>query len=190
MSINPIELLKQKVSSVIVNDQTCLVNEKNAILSRFYPILLSRFLANPELIDQLKEKLRPCLSDLLENNNQVINSLLIHLAAGKLSVTDVETTLNRAIPKSLAVLSAEVGHEAIYIIHYLREHSVSIQALLPVWSAEVLLPLNQLKLNEPEQSEEPLPEMPPEPHRHHRIFPFFALFVASFSLIWLYQLVR
>ena len=123
MSINPIELLKQKVSSVIVNDQTCLVNEKNAILSRFYPILLSRFLANPELIDQLKEKLRPCLSDLLENNNQVINSLLIHLAAGKLSVTEVETTLNRAIPKSLAVLSAEVGHEAIYIIHYLREHT-------------------------------------------------------------------
>ena len=190
MSINPIELLKQKVSSVIVNDQTCLINKKNAILSRFYPILLSRFLANPELIDQLKEKLRPCLSDLLENNNQVINSLLIYLAAGKLSVTEVETTLNRAIPKSLAVLSAEVGHEAIYIIHYLREHSVSIQALLPVWSAEVLLPLNQLELNEPEQSEEPLPEMPPEPRRHHRIFPFFALFVASFSLIWLYQLVR
>lgn len=28
MSINPIELLKQKVSSVIVNDQTCLINEK------------------------------------------------------------------------------------------------------------------------------------------------------------------
>lgn len=32
MSINPMELLKQKVSSVIVNDQTCLVNEK----MRFY----------------------------------------------------------------------------------------------------------------------------------------------------------
>ena len=78
MSINPIELLKQKVSSVIVNDQTCLINEKNAILSRFYPILLSRFLANPELIDQLKEKLRPCLSDLLQNDsNQVdINAVI------------------------------------------------------------------------------------------------------------------
>ena len=32
MSINPMELLKQKVSSVIVNDQNCLVNEK----MRFY----------------------------------------------------------------------------------------------------------------------------------------------------------
>ncbi|ENX14406.1 hypothetical protein F895_02361 [Acinetobacter sp. CIP 64.2] len=43
MSMNPMELLKQKVSSMIVNDQTCLVNEKNDILSRFYPIFLSIF---------------------------------------------------------------------------------------------------------------------------------------------------
>ncbi len=66
MSTNPMELLKQKVSAVIVNDQTSLVNEKNDILSRFYPILLSQFLVKPDLVDQLKEKLTPSVYDLFE----------------------------------------------------------------------------------------------------------------------------
>ena len=72
MSINPIELLKQKVSSVIVNDQTCLVNEKNAILSRFYPILLSRFLANPELIENFNKSYQAFLKrDVLWNRQHI-----------------------------------------------------------------------------------------------------------------------
>ncbi|EEH68501.1 hypothetical protein HMPREF0023_1950, partial [Acinetobacter sp. ATCC 27244] len=90
------ELLKQKVSAVIVNDQTSLVNEKNDILSRFYPILLSQFLVKPDLVDQLKEKLTPSVYDLFEKNNQVKNALLLRLAAGRVSVAEVEKTLNRA----------------------------------------------------------------------------------------------
>ena len=41
MSINPIELLKQKVTPVFLNDQDGLTSPKNALLSRFYPIFLS-----------------------------------------------------------------------------------------------------------------------------------------------------
>ncbi|ENX33797.1 hypothetical protein F889_02460 [Acinetobacter colistiniresistens] len=190
MSMNPMELLKQKVSSMIVNDQTCLVNEKNDVLSRFYPIFLSIFLDKPELIDQLKEKLTPSVLDLLEENARVKNALLIRLAAGKVAVTEVEITLNRAIPKSLAVLSNEVGNEAISILHYLREHKESIFALLPNWSDEVLALLDEGEIKEAllETIHEPV-ELPPE-KKSYRLFPFLTLIFASFSLLFLYHLTK
>ena len=40
MSINPIELLKEKVSSTILNNQDGYLGEKTNALSKFYPILL------------------------------------------------------------------------------------------------------------------------------------------------------
>ncbi|RLZ08192.1 hypothetical protein EAH57_10195 [Acinetobacter sp. 2JN-4] len=189
MPINPMELLKQKVSSVIVNDQTCLVNEKNDVLSRFYPILLSRFLLKPELVDQLKEQLTPSVFDLFEKNDQVKNALLLRLAAGRVPASEVEKTLNRAIPKSLAVLSNEVGNDTMSIIYYLREHKESIYALLPNWINEVLSldqPAVKARLVPPILS---LPVVPQET-KQHKAFPFFALIFASFSLLWLYQISK
>ncbi|MGA6136596.1 hypothetical protein ACPER7_09825 [Acinetobacter dispersus] len=190
MSINPMELLKQKVSSVIVNDQTCLVNEKNDVLSRFYPVFLHRFLEKPELVDQLKEKLTPSIFDLLEGNERVKNALLLRLAAGKVSVAEVELTLNRAIPKSLAVLSNEVGNDAISIIYYLREHKQSIRALLPTWSDEVLSLLNEVVVSVQSIQEEPIELDLPPTKKPYRFFPFLTLIFASFSLICLYQLSK
>ncbi len=54
MSINPIELLKEKVSSTILNNQDGYLGEKSNALSKFYPILLSLLAAKPDLIGQLK----------------------------------------------------------------------------------------------------------------------------------------
>ncbi|EPF93424.1 hypothetical protein GCM10025882_23790 [Acinetobacter gyllenbergii] len=190
MAINPMELLKQKVSSIIVNDQTCLVNEKNDVLSRFYPIFLHRFLEKPELVDQLKEKLTPSIFDLLEQNDRVKNELLLRLAAGKVAVAEVEITLNRAIPKSLAVLSNEVGNDAISIIHYLREHKQSIHALLPNWSDEVLLHLNEVPEPEPVLEEVIVPAEEPIEKKSYKLFPFLTLIFASFSLLFLYHLSK
>ncbi|NNP69615.1 hypothetical protein [Acinetobacter sp. Ac_5812] len=190
MAIHPMELLKQKVSSIIVNDQTCLVNEKNDVLSRFYPIFLHRFLQKPELVDQLKEKLTPSVFDLMEENEKVKNALLLRLAAGKVSVAEVEITLNRAIPKSLAVLSNEVGNDAISIIHYLREHQESINGLLPNWSEEMLALLDEVPsvAESLEEITEPV-EIAPE-KKSYRLFPFLTLIFASFSLLFLYQLSK
>lgn len=188
MSINPMELLKQKVSSVIVNDQTSLVNEKNDILSRFYPILLSQFLVKPDLVDQLKEKLMPSVYDLFEKNNQVKNALLLRLAAGRVSVAEVEKTLNRAIPKSLAVLSNEIGNDTISIIYYLRDHKESIHALLPNWTPEVL----SLGQTTEKNLMPPILTIPvtPQDSKQPKAFPFFVLVFASFSLLWLYQISK
>ena len=65
MSINPIELLKQKVTSTLLNDQDGLANEKGAVLSKFYPIFLTLLSVKPDLIQKLKDRVSPSLSDLL-----------------------------------------------------------------------------------------------------------------------------
>ncbi|WP_032881170.1 hypothetical protein [Acinetobacter sp. WC-323] len=189
MSIHPMELLKQKVSSVIVNDQTSLVNEKNDVLSRFYPILLYRLLEKPELVDKLREKLTPSIFDLLEENERVKNALLLRLAAGKVSVAEVEITLNRAIPKSLAVLSNEVGNDAMAIIYYLRDHKASIYSLLPSWTTEVLAQLNETYIKE--QLLDVIPAIPivPPTKKQNKIFPLFTV-LFGFSLIFLYHLSK
>lgn len=141
MSINPMELLKQKVTSLIVNDQDGLANEKSALLSRFYPILLSILAARPELIQKLKDSISPSLSDLLGHNEQVKNALLSNLSNGQLSSAETEQTLNQAIPKSLAALTNEAGNDTQSIVNYLKQHMDSIRALLPAWAVGLLAPL-------------------------------------------------
>ncbi|MFW2159948.1 hypothetical protein ACG93T_00895 [Acinetobacter beijerinckii] len=188
--MNPMELLKTNVSALIVNDKTCLMNEKNDILSRFYPILLYRFLTKPQIIDMLKEMLVPTFADLLERNDQVKNALLIRLSAGKVSIVEAEITLNRAIPKSLAVLSNHFNNDTLDILYYLRRHRDSIESLLPIWSGEVLQPLYQV--HEQVQINNKITEEIIEPRvkTKSKTFPYFSLFIACISLLWIYQLMK
>jgi hypothetical protein len=141
MSINPIELLKQKVTSVLVSGQDGLANEKSALLSKFYPIFLSILAAKPELIQKLKESISPSLFDLFGHNDQVKNALLSNLAGGQLPTAEAEQTLNHSIPISLAALTSEAGNDTQSIVNYLKQHADSIRALLPAWAVGLLAPL-------------------------------------------------
>ncbi|MCU4336762.1 OmpA family protein [Acinetobacter dispersus] len=141
MSINPMELLKQQVTSVVVSGQDSLANEKSALLSRFYPIFLSVLAAKPELIQKLKESISPSLLDLFGHNDQVKNALLSNLAGGQIPPAEVEHTLNQAIPKSLVALTNEAGNDTQSIVNYLKQHADSIRSLLPAWAVGLLAPL-------------------------------------------------
>ncbi|ENX41825.1 OmpA family protein [Acinetobacter sp. NIPH 2100] len=141
MSINPMELLKQKVTSTVVSGQDSLANEKSALLSRFYPIFLSVLAAKPELIQKLKESISPSLLDLFGHNDQVKNALLSNLAGGQVPPAEVEHTLNQAIPKSLVALTNEAGNDTSSIVNYLKQHADSIRSLLPAWAVGLLAPL-------------------------------------------------
>lgn len=141
MSINPMELLKQKVTSAVVSGQDSLANEKSALLTRFYPIFLSVLAAKPELIQKLKESISPSLLDLFGHNDQVKNALLSNLAGGQVPPAEVEHTLNQAIPKSLVALTNEAGNDTSSIVNYLKQHTDSIRSLLPAWAVGLLAPL-------------------------------------------------
>ena len=140
MSLNPIELLKDKVSSVLLNSQDSLLGEKTNALSKFYPILLSLLAAKPDLIGQLKNSLSPSLSDLFSNHDQIKNSLLSHLS-GSAPTAEIENTLNSAIKPSLNAISEVAGNDQNSILNYLSQHAESIRSYLPAWAVGLLAPL-------------------------------------------------
>ena len=90
MSINPVELLKQKVTPVFLNDQDGLTSPKNALLSRFYPIFLSILMAKPELIQKLKDSISPSLAVLFGQDEQFKDTFLSKLTDGQLSNIEAE----------------------------------------------------------------------------------------------------
>ena len=141
MSINPIELLKQKVTPVFLNDQDGLTSPKNALLSRFYPIFLSILMAKPELIQKLKDSISPSLAVLFGQDEQFKDTFLSKLTDGQLSNIEAEQTLTQAIPKSMAALASKAGNDTQSILHYLQRHADSIRSLLPVWAVGLLAPL-------------------------------------------------
>lgn len=119
MSINPIELLKQKVTPVFLkNDQDGLTSPKNALLSRFYPIFLSILMAKPELIQKLKDSISPSLAVLFGQDEQLKDTFLSKLTDGQLSNIEAEQTLTQAIPKSIAALTSEAGNDTQSILSY------------------------------------------------------------------------
>ena len=90
---------------------------------KIYPILLSRFLANPELIDQLKEKVRLCLADLLQNDsNQVdinavikaLNLQIIKFATASHQIPEE----NKAILDEAATLMKNVKDAKLTVVGY------------------------------------------------------------------------
>ncbi|MCH7310940.1 hypothetical protein [Acinetobacter sp. ANC 4805] len=144
MSINPIELLRQKVTSIILNNPDGLENEKSALLSKFYPIFLSILDARPDLIQKLNDTTTPSLSDVFGQNEQAKNGLLINLISGKMNTLEAEKTINSAIPRSLAALTSEAGNDTSSIIHYLKQHIDSIHSHVPAWAIAFLIPLGLL----------------------------------------------
>ncbi|MDU6101491.1 MAG: OmpA family protein, partial [Acinetobacter sp.] len=140
MSINPIELLKEKVSSTILDNQDGYLGEKSNALSKFYPILLSLLAAKPDLIGQLKNSLAPSLSDLFSHNDQIKNTVLTHLS-GTAPNNEIESTLNSAIKPSLNAISDVAGNDQQSIVNYLRQHADTIRSHLPGWAVGLLAPL-------------------------------------------------
>ncbi|MBJ9721010.1 OmpA family protein [Acinetobacter calcoaceticus] len=140
MSINPIELLKEKVSSILLDEQDGYLGEKTNALSKFYPILLSLLAAKPDLIGQLKNSLAPSLSDLFSHNDQIKNTVLTHLS-GTAPATEIESTLNSAIKPSLNAISGVAGNDQQSIVNYLRQHAETIRSYLPAWAVGLLAPL-------------------------------------------------
>ena len=140
MSINPIELLKEKVSSILLDEQDGYLGEKSNALSKFYPILLSLLAAKPDLIGQLKNSLAPSLSDLFSHNDQIKNTVLTHLS-GTAPNNEIESTLNSAIKPSLNAISDVAGNDQQSIVNYLRQHADTIRSYLPAWAVGLLAPL-------------------------------------------------
>ncbi len=68
MQTRLIELLKNSVSSIVLDGETDYLIEKNRALNDFYPVFLSVLRHRPSLIDSLRNQLNPRLAEIFGTN--------------------------------------------------------------------------------------------------------------------------
>ncbi|KRI63533.1 hypothetical protein APC62_01765 [Acinetobacter pittii] len=190
MSINPIELLKEKVSSTILDNQDGYLGEKSNALSKFYPILLSLLAAKPDLIEQLKNSLAPSLSDLFSHNDQIKNTVLTHLS-GTAPNNEIESTLNSAIKPSLNAISDVAGNDQQSIVNYLRQHADTIRSHLPGWAVGLLAPLGLgaglSSVPHATSAAPPLAAASEKTGKSRGFLPIIALIILGLIIAWLWR---
>lgn len=190
MSINPIELLKEKVSSTILDNQDGYLGEKSNALSKFYPILLSLLAAKPDLIGQLKNSLAPSLSDLFSHNDQIKNTVLTHLS-GTAPNNEIESTLNSAIKPSLNAISDVAGNDQQSIANYLRQHADTIRSHLPGWAVGLLAPLGLgaglSSVPHATSAAPPLAAASEKTGKSRGFLPIIALIILGLIIAWLWR---
>ncbi|UGQ28780.1 OmpA family protein [Acinetobacter calcoaceticus] len=190
MSINPIELLKEKVSSILLDEQDGYLGEKSNALSKFYPILLSLLAAKPDLIGQLKNSLAPSLSDLFSHNDQIKNTVLTHLS-GTAPNNEIESTLNSAIKPSLTAISDVAGNDQQSIVNYLRQHAETIRSYLPAWAVGLLAPLGVgaglSSVTHSTSTAPPLAAASEKTGKSRGFLPIIALIILGLIIAWLWR---
>lgn len=190
MSINPIELLKEKVSSTILDNQDGYLGEKSNALSKFYPILLSLLAAKPDLIGQLKNSLAPSLSDVFSHNDQIKNTILTHLS-GTAPNNEIESTLNSAIKPSLNAISDVAGNDQQSIVNYLRQHADTIRSHLPGWAVGLLVPLGLgaglSSVPHATSAVPPLAAASEKKGKSRGFLPIIALIILGLIIAWLWR---
>ncbi|MBI1448421.1 OmpA family protein [Acinetobacter sp. V91_7] len=190
MSINPIELLKEKVSSILLDEQDGYLGEKSNALSKFYPILLSLLAAKPDLIGQLKNSLAPSLSDLFSHNDQIKNTVLTHLS-GTAPNNEIESTLNSAIKPSLTAISDVAGNDQQSIVNYLRQHADTIRSYLPAWAVGLLAPLGVgaglSSVPHSTSTAPPLAAASEKTGKSRGFLPIIALIILGLIIAWLWR---
>lgn len=190
MSINPIELLKEKVSSILLDEQDGYLGEKSNALSKFYPILLSLLAAKPDLIGQLKNSLAPSLSDLFSHNDQIKNTVLTHLS-GTAPNNEIESTLNSAIKPSLNAISDVAGNDQQSIVNYLRQHAETIRSYLPAWAVGLLAPLGVgaglSSVTHSTSTAPPLAAASEKKGKSRGFLPIIALIILGLIIAWLWR---
>ena len=138
MNTNLIDLLKQKVSAIVLEGETEYLSEKSQALSSFFPILLSLFKSKPELIRNLQSQLNPRLTDIFATHPDLKQEFLEQVS-GTVPTGAIESTLNRSISPTLGFLEAEAGSsEPSAIAHLIETHWPIVSSALPHWATALL----------------------------------------------------
>ena len=138
MNINLIDLLKQKVSAIVLEGETEYLSEKSQALSSFFPILLALFKSKPELIGNLQSQLNPRLSDIFVAHPDLKQQFLEQIS-GTVPTGTIESTLNHSIAPTLGFLESEAGSsEPSAIAHLIETHWPAVSSALPHWAPALL----------------------------------------------------
>ncbi len=132
--MNIIELLKQQVTSKVLQGDHQFIEEKVGALNAFYPILLTVLKSKPELITTLQQNLNPRLGDVFSHNPEAVNHFL-GLVGGNAPFQEIESTLNHSISPTLSVLADQTGTDDKHsIFDFIKSQWDFIQGALPAWA--------------------------------------------------------
>ena len=132
--MNIIELLKQQVTSKVLQGDNQFQDEKIGALYAFYPILLSVLKSKPELITTLQQNLNPRLADVFSHHSESVDKFL-GLVSGNAPVQEVEKTLNHSIAPSLSLLADQAGSDDKHgIFELIKAQWGNIESALPAWA--------------------------------------------------------
>ncbi|OTG83115.1 OmpA family protein [Acinetobacter sp. ANC 4648] len=133
-----INILKERVTPVVLKDATTHLTEKGNVLATFYPFILSLLKARPDLISTLQNSLNPRLVDIFHSNFAAKDHLLQAINLG-LPQHELETTLNQSIAPTLGVLQDLAGSDKKQdILHLLEQNADSFTGLLPPWAKSIV----------------------------------------------------
>ncbi|NHB57072.1 OmpA family protein [Acinetobacter sp. 194] len=188
-------VLKQDLSNQDFNQQDATItNEKQSVLSLFFPILLIILRAKPKLIESLQHNLNPRLSDLFQQDTQS-KQQLIQSIQHSLPYDQVENLLDRSIAPTLNVLEDLAGsREPDDIARFLDRSRETIRGTLPIWSLPILgamgIHYDNLKpLTDPTVKTVPVEKAHAEPEKKKGGFllPLIALLILALIVAFLWR---
>ena len=188
MTLDIIEVLKQKVSAMVLDGEKDYHGEKSQALAAFYPILLTLFKSKPNLIQSLQNQLNPRITDVLGGNTALKQQLLQHLSP-TIPTEQTEATLNRAIAPTLNVLENEAGTaDSEGIVHFLSTQWANIERHLPTWALPILAGLGVTTATA--QNVHPTPSAVPPPKEEKKsgfLLPLIAFLILAGLLAFLFK---
>lgn len=153
MALNPIDLLRDRVSPQIIEQSDHEASSKSALLDQFYPVLLAYFSHQPQAYDFALNNSNATFLDILPKQtatasfNQLLEEYSRH---HNLPVTTVEPLLNRSVHLSAQALQADAG--IVGVNEHLRGYLPVIVGAIPAWATAILSTLGLAALFTPHAS--------------------------------------
>lgn len=157
MAINPIDLLKERVTPQIIQPEPLTdasqheFNSQSALLDQFYPVLLGIFADQPQAFDFAIQHPTAGFADILPQQvaHASINQLLEEFSRHhNLALETITPLLDRAVPLSAQALQDDIAPASV--VDYLQRYRPIIIDSIPAWSIAVLGSLGLAGLFKPQ----------------------------------------
>lgn len=135
MALNPIDLLKERVTPQIVDYNSRDADSESALLDQFYPVLLGIFAHQPQALKFALEHPNAIFSDILPQQaataslNQLLDEFSRH---HNIPVSTVNALFDRAVPLSAQALQADIAPASV--LDHLRSYLPIIVSSIPAWA--------------------------------------------------------
>lgn len=150
MALNPIDLLRDRVTPQIIDQGDNEASSKSALLDQFYPVLLAYFAHQPNSYDFALKNSNATFSDILpqQTANASVGQLLEEYSRHhNLPLGSIEPLINRSVHLSAKALEQDAGTTSVH--DNLSRYLPVIVSAIPAWATTILSSLGLAALFTP-----------------------------------------